>query len=128
VDDKASKLTLPAGKSLLNGEKALGYVRLRHYGDGSDIQRIKRQQTLLLTMLKKARTLIGDPDKLKDFLAATRKSVKTDLSVEFMYELATGMSKTRVTFLTVPWTPDREDRNRIAWKQPEADKLFKSLR
>lgn len=128
VDDKASKLKLPAGKSLLNGEKALGYMRLRHVGDGSDLQRIKRQQIVLLTMLKKAKTLIADPGRLRGFLGEVRKSVKTDLSLESMAELATGMSKTKVSLVTVPWGPSQEDRNRIEWRQPDAGKLFEKLR
>ena len=128
VDDKASKLKLPAGKSQLNGEAALGYVRLRHYGDGSDISRIKRQQSLVLAMLKKARSTVVDPDKLKSFLGEVRKSVKTDLTLESMYELASGLSKTKLSFVSVPWEPYPEDRNRLVWKEPAASKLFESLR
>lgn len=128
VDDKASKLKLPAGKSMLNGEKALGYVRLRRYGDGSDVQRIKRQQILFLAMLKKARTVAGRPEVLREFLGAVRKSVRTDLSLESMAALAGGMSKTKVSFVTVPWTIYPEDPNRLVWKQPEAGRLFERLR
>ncbi|MFF4620429.1 LCP family protein [Nonomuraea jabiensis] len=127
VDDKASKLRLPAGKQLLNGEAALGYVRLRRYGDGSDIQRMKRQQTLVLAMLKKARSGLSSPERLKPFLEEMRKSVKTDLTLESMYELATELSGTKLDLTTVPWEPYPEDRNRLQWKQPEAGKLFKRL-
>ncbi|MEQ4720813.1 LCP family protein [Nonomuraea sp. B19D2] len=128
VDDNKSKLKLPAGKSMLNGEAALGYVRLRHYGDGSDVQRIKRQQGLVLAMLKKARSGLSSPDRLKSFLGEVRKSVKTDLSLESMYELATELSRTKLSFVTVPWMPDPEDKNRVKWKQPQAGQLFKRLR
>ncbi|GAA3247396.1 LCP family protein [Nonomuraea helvata] len=128
VDDKKSKLKLPAGKSMLNGEAALGYVRLRYYNDGSDIQRIKRQQGLVMAMFKKARSGLKSPDQLKSFLGAVRKSVKTDLSVESMYELATELSRTKLSLVTVPWEPHPEDKNRVQWKQPEAEQLFKQLR
>ncbi|WP_433436739.1 LCP family protein [Nonomuraea sp. CA-141351] len=127
VDDKASKLKLPAGKQLLNGEAALGYVRLRHYGDGSDVARIKRQQALVLSMLKKVRSGMSSPDRLKSFLGEVRKAVKTDLSLESMYELATELSHTKVDLTTVPWEPYPEDRNRLQWKEPEAGRLFKRL-
>ncbi|MBB5776441.1 LCP family protein [Nonomuraea jabiensis] len=127
VDDKAAKLKLPAGKQLLNGEAALGYVRLRHYGDGSDVQRMKRQQTLVLAMLKKARSGLSSPERLKPFLEEVRKSVKTDLNLDSMYELATELSGTKLHFTTVPWMPYPEDRNRLQWRQPDAAQLFKRL-
>ncbi|WP_431919962.1 LCP family protein [Nonomuraea jabiensis] len=127
VDDKASKLKLSAGKHVLNGEAALGYVRLRRYGDGSDVQRMKRQQTLVLAMLKKARSGLSSPERLKPFLEMVRKSVKTDLNLESMYELATELSGTKLDFTTVPWEPYPEDGNRLQWKQPEAAKLFERL-
>ncbi|TMR95254.1 LCP family protein [Nonomuraea basaltis] len=128
VDDRMAKLKLPAGKHVLNGEAALGYVRLRYYGDGSDVGRIKRQHLLVLAMLKKAKTAMADPERLKSFLGAMRRSVKTDLSLESMYELATELSKTKVSLVTIPWEPYAADRSRLQWKQPEAAKLFKSLK
>ncbi|MFI6742198.1 LCP family protein [Nonomuraea sp. NPDC050451] len=127
VDDKKSKLKLSAGKHMLNGEKALGYVRLRHYGDGSDISRMKRQQALVLSMLKKARSGLSSPERLKPFLEAMSRSVKTDLNLESMYELAGELSGTKLDLTTIPWEPYPEDKNRLQWKQPEAGKLFKRL-
>ncbi|MFI7419277.1 LCP family protein [Nonomuraea sp. NPDC049684] len=128
VDDKASKLRLPAGKVMLDGESALGYARLRRYGDGSDVQRIKRQQILLLAMLKKARSTVADPARLRGFLGEVRKSVRTDLSLEAMVELAKSMPATQVAFATVPWKPAQDDPNRVEWQQPDAQKLFDRLR
>ncbi|WP_188188611.1 LCP family protein [Nonomuraea sp. SYSU D8015] len=128
VDDPKAKLKLPAGKNTLDGEEALGWVRLRYYGDGSDIGRIKRQQQLVLAMLKKARTSLSDPGRLKTFLGEVRKSVKTDLGLEPMYELATQLSKTKVNLVTVPSEPYVEDQHRLQWKQPEASRLFDLLK
>ncbi|MFC5834314.1 LCP family protein [Nonomuraea insulae] len=129
VDDRKAKLKLPAGENMLNGEAALGWARLRQYGDGSDVSRIKRQQALMLAMLKKAqRQVLTDPGKVKSFLGAVRAAVKTDLGVEEMYELATQLAGTKVNFVAVPWEPFPPDRNRLQWKQPEANKLFKSLK
>ncbi|MEV0594324.1 LCP family protein [Nonomuraea cavernae] len=128
VNDKASKLVLPAGKSLVNGEQALGFVRLRRYGDGSDVQRVKRQQQLMLAMLKKAQSQAAEPARLKAFLGAVSRSVRTDLDPQSMFELARSLSKAKVSFLTVPWAPHPDDRNRIQWKQPEASRLFENLK
>ncbi|TMR08842.1 LytR family transcriptional regulator [Nonomuraea turkmeniaca] len=128
VDDPKAKLKLPAGKQVLNGEAALGYARLRYHGDGSDIGRIRRQHQLVFAMLKKSMTMLNDPARLKSLLGEVRKSVKTDLNLESMYELATELSETKLGFVTIPWEPYAEDKNRLQWKQPEAAKLFKSLK
>lgn len=128
IDDPKSKLTLPVGKSMLNGEAALGYFRLRNHGDGSDLDRIKRQQRLLSAMLKKVRSGLTDPVKLRAFLEATGKAVKTDLDLESMYELATSLEGSKPLFLTVPWMADVADPNRIRLRQPEAQQFFDRLR
>src|SRR5258708_2774524 len=55
VADKDSKLYLSRGHHLVKGEQALAYVRNRHgLGDGSDLDRIKRQQQFLGSVAKKA--------------------------------------------------------------------------
>lgn len=131
VDDKQAKLKLPAGRSVVTGEQALGYVRLRHYGaDGSDVQRIKRQHQLMAAMLSKARKTLTDPAKLQSFLVVASKSVKTDsaLDIDTMLEIAITLQRSSLKLLTVPWQPHPDNPNRIAWKQPEARELFAALR
>lgn len=137
VDDKASKLVLPAGKSLLNGEKALGYVRLRKYGDGSDIQRIKRQQIFLSKVVSKATSseLLTDVGRLRDFVAAAAGSVTMDPELandtEQLIQIAMSaraMTANGVKFTTVPWGPDPQDPNRVVWKEPDATELFTSIK
>ncbi|MEV4159525.1 LCP family protein [Nonomuraea dietziae] len=126
IDDPKSKLKLPAGVHELNGEQALGYFRLRAYGDGSDLQRIERQQELLISLVRKVRS---DPTRLGAFIEAAHKSVVTDqaLGVEEMTAIARGMADAKVSFHTVPAIPHPGDRNRLAWKQPDADRLFGKL-
>ncbi|WP_433513366.1 LCP family protein [Nonomuraea sp. CA-143628] len=130
VDDKSAKLRLPAGKQVLNGKQALGYIRLRHYGDGSDIQRIKRQQILMMSLLKKAKQRLKEPAALRDFLTTASKSIKTDpeFDLDTMIGIAGALEKTKLAFTTVPWKPDPDDPNRIVWMQPDANRLFASLR
>ncbi|MDP4506701.1 LCP family protein [Nonomuraea turcica] len=138
VNDKASKLVLPPGKSLLNGEKALGYVRLRKYGDGSDIQRIKRQQIFLSKVVAKATSsdLMTDVGKLRDFIAAAAGSVTMDPDLandtERLIEIAMSakqLTAKGVQFTTVPWVPDPENPEaRVVWKEPDATKLFTSVK
>ncbi|MEW9554784.1 LCP family protein [Nonomuraea sp. NPDC050783] len=128
VDDRRAKLKLPAGRTVLNGEAALGWVRTRALGDGSDISRIQRQAQLLRAMVKKARSLIGDEDRLRSLLAEMRKSVHTNLSVAEMAELGGELARAELTMKAVPWKPAEIDRHRVQWKQPEARELFDSLK
>lgn len=130
VDDHKSKLKLPAGRSLVDGETAVAYARLRYTGDGSDIARIRRTQVLVQAMLKKF-FRAGDPAALARLVGVVREAVVTDagLDLETMYALARDVQRagTRVTYLSVPWRPYPEDPNRIQWKQPEASRLFARL-
>ncbi|RVX47426.1 LytR family transcriptional attenuator [Nonomuraea polychroma] len=136
VNDKASKLVLPPGKSLLNGEKALGYVRLRKYGNGSDIQRIKRQQIFISKVIAKATSndLLTDVGKLRDFIAAAGRSVTMDPDLandtERLIEIAMSakqLTASGVKLTTVPWAPDPADENRVVWTA-DAAKLFTAIR
>lgn len=136
VNDKKAKLVLPPGKSLLDGEKALGYVRLRNYGDGSDIQRIKRQQIFLSKVIAKATSndLLTDPAKLTGFIKSAAQSVTMDPDLannpQKLIDIAMSakdLTAKGVKLTTVPWQPDPEDENRVVWKQPAANELFTSI-
>ncbi|WP_205315164.1 LCP family protein, partial [Nonomuraea lactucae] len=127
VDDKAAKLALPAGRNLLDGERALGYARLRDHGDGADLQRFERHQALMSGMLKKARSLLTDPGKIRDFLSAVARTTRTDMDLDTMAGIAMTASHSRPRFATVPSTPTPEDPGKVVWKQPEASRLFQTL-
>ncbi|MEO3886272.1 LCP family protein [Nonomuraea sp. B5E05] len=137
VNDKASKLVLPPGKSLLNGEKALGYVRLRKYGDGSDLQRIRRQQIFLSKVIAKATSseLMTDVGKLRDFITAAAGSVTMDpaLANDTQKLIDIAMSTKQLTakgveLTTVPVLPDPENPEaRVVWA-PDAEKLFTAIK
>ncbi|MFI9554012.1 LCP family protein [Nonomuraea endophytica] len=137
VNDKKSKLVLPPGKSLLDGEKALGFVRLRNYGDGSDIQRIRRQQLFLGKVVAKATSgeLLTNVPKLSGFVKAAGQSVTMDPGLaddpEKLIQIAQSAAKMTagdVKFITVPWGADPADPNRVVWKQPAANELFNMIK
>ncbi|MEV7804005.1 LCP family protein [Microbispora sp. NPDC088329] len=135
VNDKKSKLTLPAGKQTVKGEAALGYVRLRYgLGDGSDISRIKRQQVFISQVVKKATSsaLLTDLGKLQNFIAAAARSVTMDdaLNTEELLKIAQSAQKLSAKGFkatTVPWEPYVADKNRVQWKQPAAGNLFRAI-
>ncbi len=136
VDDKQAKLHLTAGKQIVKGETALAYVRARHsMGDGSDISRIKRQQIFLSQVVKKATSgdTLTNPIKLTGFVKAAAQSVVMDpqLDVDTLIQIAQSarsLTAKGVKFITVPWEPYAADKNRVQWKQPDAGKMFDSLR
>ncbi|MFM1993525.1 MAG: hypothetical protein RL537_214 [Actinomycetota bacterium] len=54
INDRYSKLTLPAGEHTLIGDQALAFLRTRHgVGDGSDLSRISNQQVFLTSLVRK---------------------------------------------------------------------------
>ncbi|AXG78183.1 LCP family protein [Streptomyces paludis] len=137
VDDKNSKLKLDAGTHTLDGEQALAYVRARHsLGDGSDTQRMGRQQRFLGALFKKVRSngVLLNPTQLYPVLDAATKSVTTDPglgSLSALYDLTRSMRSVpteKVQFLTVPRQQYSLDRNRDELVQPAAGKLFEQLR
>ncbi|WP_251062642.1 MULTISPECIES: LCP family protein [unclassified Streptomyces] len=137
INDKAAKLRLPAGKVTLNGEQALGYVRARKsLGDGSDTDRIDRQQRFLAALVHKVQSndVLLNPVRLYPVLDAATSSLTTDpalASLRGLYELVRGVRDIpteRVQFLTVPRESYIYNANRDQLVEPEAERLFERLR
>ncbi|MFD3452946.1 LCP family protein [Streptomyces sp. NPDC058691] len=137
VHDQDAHLDLKAGRQVLHGEDALGYVRARHgIGDGSDTQRIDRQQEFLASLVKKVDStgVLLNPAKLYPLLDAATSSLTADPgldSLRELYDLTQTLRRTpagQVRFLTVPRQPYVQDPNRDELVQPAAEKLFRTLR
>ncbi|MFE6691578.1 LCP family protein [Streptomyces sp. NPDC057743] len=137
IRDEEAHLSLPAGRQTLGGEAALGYVRARKsLGNGSDTQRMARQQQFLAALVKKVQSngVLLNPMRLYPVMDAATSSLTTDAglaSLRGMYELVRSMRSiptSRVQFLTVPRTAYRDDPNRDQLVQPDADRLFAQLR
>nr|WP_180218281.1 LCP family protein [Streptomyces albus] len=137
VHDREAKLDLPAGRQTLNGEDALGYVRARHgLGNGSDTQRIERQQGFLGSLVKKVRSdgVLLNPARAYPVLDAATSSLTADSGLDSLtelYELARSVRdipQHDIHFLTVPRQPYELDNNRDQLVRPAADQLFAQLR
>ncbi|MFG2970209.1 MULTISPECIES: LCP family protein [unclassified Streptomyces] len=137
IDDKAAKLRLPAGRVTLDGEQALGYVRARKsLGDGSDTERMDRQQQFLGALVNKVQSgdVLLNPAKLYPLLNAATSALTTDpelASLRGLYQLVRGLRNTpteQVQFLTVPREPYVYDSNRDQLVEGRADALFALLR
>lgn len=122
VNDRQSKLRLAKGRHVIKGETALAYVRNRHgLGDGSDTDRIKRQQKFMGALANKAMSagVLSNPAKLLSLMNATTKSLTTDkeLTPQVLVRIAQGMqgmTSGKLRFVTVPSGPDAADPNRVA--------------
>ncbi len=137
IDDKAARLKLPAGPVTLDGEQALGFVRARKsLGDGSDTERMERQQRFLGALVNKAQSndVLLNPVKLYPVLDAATSSLTTDpelASLRGLYQLVRGLRDIpteHVQFLTVPRESYVYDSNRDQLVEPAAERLFARLR
>jgi LCP family protein required for cell wall assembly len=136
VNDPRANLSLRAGRQVVKGNDALGYVRTRYgLGDGSDLERIQRQQKFMASVVNKATSssMLTDPARVYKFLNAVTKSIATDdkLSVSAMRKLATslrGISAGTVRFVTVPTQVYPKDPNRVQWDMAQAKPLFDAIR
>jgi LCP family protein required for cell wall assembly len=135
VDDPNTHLQLAPGRHTLDGRQALQYVRARKsLGDGSDLQRINRQQAFLSSVMQKATStqLLVQPNRLYSFLDAATTSLTTDpqFGLGTMKDLAgsvKGIGLDEIQFVTVPNEPYTPDPNRVQW-QASADKIWSALR
>ena len=136
IEDSDSGLDLPAGRTTLDGDEALAFVRTRHaVGDGSDLARIELQQQFLRALAAKVRAmnLVTDAPRLYGFLDATTSSLTTSpelAKINNLVELAREVQRIpdkKIVFKTVPTGAYPDDPNRVQWTS-DADKLWKALR
>jgi LCP family protein required for cell wall assembly len=135
IKDPASKLNLPAGRSIVHGDQALAFVRERHIGYGSDLQRINRQQVFLASLAQeiKRSSSLSDPTKLYGLVHDIASSLTTDsgLTLTDMYAIANslkGLSTSALQFImapVVPYPPNPNDL--VEFSQPPADQLFRAI-
>src|SRR5215469_15361208 len=126
VRDRASKLNLPAGRSVVQGAQALAFVRERHIGLGSDLQRINRQQIFLASLAQRVKqnSSLSDPTRLYSMVHAIAASLTTDSGLTFtdMYAIANslkGLSTKALQFIMAPVAPyPLNPGNQVEFNQP----------
>src|SRR3984957_993244 len=139
INDPNSNLHLAAGNHLLTPTQALGYVRARYsLGDGSDLERIGRQQAFMSSLVSRVRSELYNPLAIYRFLDAFTKSLTVDTQlggVTGLYDLGQslrGIPSSKIAFFTVPTFPRSEvvpsDTANVMWTQPEDNKIFATFR
>lgn len=130
IYDPEHQINLEAGTREIRDDEALAYVRVRYtVGDGTDPNRIKRQQAFLGSMINKVLSAgtLARPDRLIGFGNALTDSIQTDFeSVGQMADLAgtmQGIGPSNVKFVTTPWVYSTAQPGRVEWT-PEVDDLW----
>jgi len=117
-------INLHKGRQLLNGEKAMEYVRFRHDKLG-DITRMERQQKFLKAFVAKMLSPMKLP-KLPWVMKAIMENVDTTLTVRdavCLAELAKGISLSDVKMATLPATP--ESIHGVSYMIPDSEATYK---
>ena len=139
INDPNSNLHLAAGTHLLTPAQALGYVRARYtLGDGSDLERIGRQQAFMSSLVSRVKSELLNPIAIYRFLDATTKSLTIDSQlggITGLYNLGEslrGIPSSKIAFFTIPNFPRGDvvpgDTANVLWTQPEDSRIFASFR
>jgi LCP family protein required for cell wall assembly len=130
-------LHLTAGSHLLKGYKALEFWREREgLGQGSDLQRIQRDQLLMVSLVQKIlkTRVLHSPSKtwgiIKDIVDAHALTTDTGLDPSTILHIATslaGVSSKSVQFVKVPVIDYPANNNWVEWDPTQAPALFSAI-
>jgi len=90
-DSQGLYINLNEGKQVLDGKKAIQYMRYRH-DDLGDIGRVQRQQTLMRSLMEQKLNL-GTVVRIPEILQVLKRNVDTNLSTEEILAVAAFAAK-----------------------------------
>ena len=135
VNDPVSGLNLRAGQDHITGIQALAFWRTREdLGDGSDLERIQRDQFMSAQIVKAVlgADLLGNPLRLLHVVTDAAKQMTTDsgMSASDLIGIANsfrGLSSKNVQFLTAPNVPYPAQPGRVQFAQPQSGVVFSAI-
>jgi len=133
IHDPRSQLNLSRGRHHVYGREALAFWRARYIGEGSDLQRIRRDQYLMASVLQAARhrDFVGSPSRLVSVITDAAKNMTTDagLNLQTMITIVDSLRHLppgAVQFVELPTVPYPANTNWVQW--PAADRaIFNDL-
>jgi LCP family protein required for cell wall assembly len=133
VSDPDSKLRLSPGRHHVWGSQALAFWRARYIGEGSDLQRIRRDQYLMVSLLQGVERsgLTASPSRILSVITDAAGSMTTDsgLNLTTMLSIADSLRHLRpggVQFIELPTQAYRPNPNWVTW--PPGDlALFRAI-
>ena len=135
VNDPRSGLDLSAGRHHVWGREALAFWREREaVGQGSDLQRIQRDQYLMASLAQgiEHSGLLNSPTRILHVItdAADAMTTDTGLDQSTMLQIAGSLRGLRpglVQFVTAPNVPYPQDPNEVEFAEPQAAALFSAI-
>jgi LCP family protein required for cell wall assembly len=135
VSDPRSGLSLSAGPHHVFGREALAFWREREaVGNGSDLQRIQRDQFLMASLVQgiEHSGLLNSPARVLQVLADAADAMTTDTGLDqsTMLQIAEslrGLRSRSVQFVTAPNVAYPPDPNEVEFAQPQAGELFTAI-
>jgi LCP family protein required for cell wall assembly len=131
------RLKLSAGRHVLKGYKALQFWRLREdFGLGSDLQRIQRDQLLMVGLVQKIlktgilRSLPKTWAIINDITKAHALTTDTGLTTNRIVQIArsvSGISRKNINFIRVPVVTYPNNPNWVELDATQAPKLFDAI-
>ena len=135
VKDSVSGLNLKSGEQHITGVQALAFWRTREdLGDGSDLQRIQRDQFMSAQVVKGVlhSGLLSNPIRLLRIVSDAAASMTTDagMTVSDLVQIGQSfrnLSGQNVQFITMPNEPWTRNANRVQPMQPQAGEVFGAI-
>lgn len=131
--DKAAGLHLRAGCQVLDGGKALGFVRSRHNYATQDLQRIQNQRLFLAALLRKLTSfgVIADPFRSLPAASNLAGSLTVDKSTHLLSLLSVAFALRHPLTTTVPIAnagySAPNGSSAVLWNRAAAIQLFHDL-
>lgn len=137
-DKKNSGLVLEPGCKHFNGKEALAYARVRHGvkgSDGSDIQRIQRQQAVMGIMMRAAlqKNMLTSLNQLYGFVGNGLGALTISEGLSSVSQLSglgwslQSLKPDELLFLTLPVYEAPFDRNRVLLSEQKAEPIWDSF-
>lgn len=137
VHDPDSKLNLSAGEHHVYGAEALAFWRARYIGEGSDLERIQRDQFLMASLLQgiERSGLLHSPTKILSVIQDVTEhryiTTDTEMSPGRLLTIADelrGLTPGSVQFIEIPTVPyPGNPQAWVQWQQPQASNLFAAI-
>ncbi|HXW45968.1 MAG TPA: LCP family protein [Streptosporangiaceae bacterium] len=133
VSDPLSRLYLSAGRHHVWGAEALAFWRARYIGEGSDLQRIQRDQFLMASVLQgvERSDMLASPSRLLSVVTDLASSMTTDsgLDLSTLTGIASSMRQLRpanVQFIELPTVDYGPNPSWVTWPPGDAQ-LFAAI-
>lgn len=122
IDDPLSRLRLSAGRHHVYGAEALAFWRARYIGEGSDLQRIQRDQYLMASVLQGIwrQDLLASPARTISVITDAAQSMTTDsgLTLSAMLGIVDslrGLPPGSVQLVELPTVAYKPNPNWVTW-------------